>query len=293
MPSASARSSDASASPASRPQKTTATLARSASRSANASTAAGPPSPSNGMSLASLAIAAPSFVSARAANPLSARRCQRWTQPAPRPVLAAITRRPSGSRTATAAQSQASPSAVARLIASSTRSRSSATPASRLAAARTRSAMAARRRSDARCVVSSSAAAAVLTRSSTPPAAPSSGLGGFRRRARDLRAELDERALQRPDERDEAEPALDAAGDLPLQHERGERCAVRIAQRALERLERLLAARAHARERHALGSEHLVRDERAALEQRRAQLRHQRETGRLGLGSLVDHRRSA
>ena len=241
------------------------------------------------MSLGSPAIAAPSLVSARAAKPPSARRCQRCTQPAPRPVLAAITSRPSGSRTATAAQSQARPSAVARLIASSTRSRSSATPASRLAAARTRSAMAARRRSDARCVVSSSAAAAVATRSSTPPADESSASAASDGAPGDLRAELDERALQRAHERDEAEAALDAAGDLALEHERRERRAVRIAQAALERLERLLAARAHARERHALGREHLVRDERAALEQRRAQLAEQRKAGRLGLGSLVDH----
>ena len=241
------------------------------------------------MSPGSLAIAAPSFVSARAAKPPSARRCQRCTQPAPRPVLAAIMSRPSGSRTATAAQSQARPSAVARLIASSTRSRSSATPASRLAAARTRSAIAARRRSEARCVVSSSAAAAVLTRSSTPPAAPSTASAASRRRARDLRSQLDEGALQRADERDEAEPALDAAGDLALEHERRERRAVRVAQRALERLERLLAARAHARERHALGREHLVRGQRAAFEQGRPQLGQEREAGRLGLGSLVDH----
>ena len=64
---------------------------------------------------------------------------------------------------------------------------------------------------------------------------------------------------------------------------------MRIAQRALERLERLLAARAHARERHALGREHLVRGERAAFQQGSAQLGQQREAGRLGLGSLVDH----
>ncbi len=84
-------------------------------------------------------------------------------------------------------------------------------------------------------------------------------LGGLERRARDLRPELDERPLQRAHERDEAEPALDAARDLALEHERGERRAMRVAQRALERLERLLAAAAHARERHALGREHLVR----------------------------------
>ena len=115
------------------------------------------------------------------------------------------------------------------------------------------------------------------------------GLHGLGRRAGDLRPELDERPLQRADERDEAETALDAAGDLALEHERRERRAVGVAQRALERLERLLAARAHARERDALGREHLVRHERAALEQRRAQLGQQREAGRLGLGSLVDH----
>ncbi len=95
-------------------------------------------------------------------------------------------------------------------------------------------------------------------------------LRGLGRRAGDLRAELDERPLQRAHEGDEAEAALDAAGDLPLQHERRERRAVRIAQAALQRLQRLLAARAHARERDALGSEHLVRHERAPLEQRRA-----------------------
>ena len=117
-------------------------------------------------------------------------------------------------------------------------------------------------------------------------------LGGLRRRARHLRAELHEGALQRADERDEAEARLDAAGDLPFQHERRERCPVRIPQRALERLERLLAARAHAREGHAFGRQHLVRDERAALQQGRAQLDQQREAGRLGLGSLVDHRLS-
>ena len=249
----------------------------------------GPPSPSNGMSPESLAIAAPSFVSARAAKPLSARRCQRCTQPAPRPVLAAITSRPSGSRTATAAQSQASPSAVARLIASSTRSRSSATPASRLAAARTRSAMAARRRSEARCVVSSSAAAAVLTRSSTPPAAPSSASaasGGApatwvpsSTKAR-CRAPTSETKLRPP----WMQPATSRSS---TSEENGR--AVRIAQRALECLEGLLAARAHARERHALGRQHLVRDERAALQQRSAELRHQSKAGRLGLGSLVDH----
>ena len=64
---------------------------------------------------------------------------------------------------------------------------------------------------------------------------------------------------------------------------------MRIAQGALHRLERLLAARAHARERHALGCEHLVRSERAAFQQGRSQLDQQREAGRLGLGSLVDH----
>ena len=114
-------------------------------------------------------------------------------------------------------------------------------------------------------------------------------LGGLSGRSCHLRAELDEGALQSTDERDEAEPGLDAPRDLPLQHERGERCAVRIPERALERLERLLAARAHARERHALGRQHLMRDERAAFEQGCAQLGQQREAGRLGLGSLVDH----
>ena len=64
---------------------------------------------------------------------------------------------------------------------------------------------------------------------------------------------------------------------------------MRIAQGALDRLERLLAARAHARERHALRREHLVRGERAAFQQGGAQLDQQREAGRLGLGSLVDH----
>ena len=114
-------------------------------------------------------------------------------------------------------------------------------------------------------------------------------LGGLQRGARDLRAQLDECALQRAHERDEAEPALDAARDLALQDERRERRAMRIAQRALQRLERLLTARAHARERHALGCDHLVSSERAAFEQRRPQLRQEREPGRLGLGSLVDH----
>ena len=85
------------------------------------------------------------------------------------------------------------------------------------------------------------------------------GLGGLERRARDLCSQLDEGALQRADERDEAESALDAAGHLALEHKRRERRAVRVAQRALEGLERLLAARAHARERHALGREHLMR----------------------------------
>ena len=64
---------------------------------------------------------------------------------------------------------------------------------------------------------------------------------------------------------------------------------MRIPQRSLQRLECLLAARAHARERHALGRQHLVRREGAAFEQRRAQFHQQREAGRLGLGSLVDH----
>ena len=95
-------------------------------------------------------------------------------------------------------------------------------------------------------------------------------LRGLGRRAGDLRAELDERPLQRTHEGDEAEAALDAAGDLALQHERRERRAMRIAQAALQRLQRLLAARAHAREGDALGSEHLVRHERAPLEQRGA-----------------------
>ena len=107
--------------------------------------------------------------------------------------------------------------------------------------------------------MSSSAAAAVLTRSSTPPGRPEHGLGGLERRARDLRSQLDEGTLQRAHERDEAEAALDAARDLALEHERRERRAMRVAQRALQRLECLLAARAHARERHALGCEHLVR----------------------------------
>ena len=113
--------------------------------------------------------------------------------------------------------------------------------------------------------------------------------GGLPGRPGHLGAELDERALQGTDEGDEAQARLDAPRHFPLQHERRERRAVRISQRALERLERLLAARAHARERHALGREHLVRDERAAFEQGRAQLGQQREAGRLGLGSLVDH----
>ena len=85
------------------------------------------------------------------------------------------------------------------------------------------------------------------------------GLRGLEWRARDLRSQLDERPLQRTHERDEAEAALDAARDLALEHERRERRAMRVAQRALERLERLLAARANARERHALGCEHLMR----------------------------------
>ena len=129
----------------------------------------------------------------------------------------------------------------------------------------------------------------MLTRSRTSAGGPEHGLGGLQRSARDLRAQLDECALQRAHERDEAEPALDAARDLALQHERRERRAVRIAQGALQRLERLLTARAHARERHALGCEHLVRGERAAFEQGRPQLCQEREAGRLGLGSLVDH----
>ena len=138
-------------------------------------------------------------------------------------------------------------------------------------------------------MVSSSAAAAVADALEHASRGAEQRLGGLGRRAGDLRAELDEGPLQRAHEGDEAEAALDAAGDLALQHERGERRAVRIAQAALERLERLLAARAHARERHVLGREHLVRDERATLEQRGAQLAEQREAGRLGLGSLVDH----
>ena len=85
------------------------------------------------------------------------------------------------------------------------------------------------------------------------------GLRGLEGRARDLRSQLDEGPLDGTHERDEAEAALDAARDLALEHERRERRAMRVAQRALQRLQCLLAPRANARERHALGCEHLVR----------------------------------
>ena len=134
--------------------------------------------------------------------------------------------------------------------------------------------MAARRRNDARCVVElgrgcradalQHAAGRAEHLEASPGAPP---------------AELDERALQGTDEGDEAQARLNAPRHLPLQDERRERCAVRISQRSLERLEGLLAARPHARERHAFGREHLMRDERAAFEQGRAQLGQQREAG--------------
>ena len=249
----------------------------------------GPPSPSNGMSAASLAIAAPSFVSARAAKPLSARRCQRCTQPAPPAGAGGDHEPPVGlahRHRGPVAGEALGRGAADRIQHAVEIERHAGQQAGGGAHAVGDRSAAPQGRAMRRVELGGGGGAHALEHASR---CPEQSLGGLERRARDLRAELHEGTLQRTDERDEAEPRLDAARDLALQDERRERRAVRIAQRALERLQCLLGARPHARERHAFRCEHLVRDERAAFEQRRPQLRQEREPGRLGLGSLVDH----
>ena len=111
------------------------------------------------------------LASTRAQKPSCSDSDQRCAQPAPRPSSAAITSRPSCSRSATAAQSQSSVATAARTSACSTPSASSAAAATAPAASRNRSARSARRFSCIRLRSSSERPAAAPSSPAISPAA--------------------------------------------------------------------------------------------------------------------------
>ena len=89
--------------------------------------------------------------------------------------------------------------------------------------------------------------------------------------------------VQRAHERHEREPLLDAGSDVTLERERAERRARGIGETLLERGERVADSRAHARERHTLGRQHLVGRQRKILDQARPVLgEHLLRIGRRG-----------